>query len=526
MRVVTVAQMREIEARAEQEYGLTGTKLMEVAGRNVAEAVRARFGGDVTRRETLTLVGPGNNGGDGRVMARYLAQWGARSTLYAWKERRLEVGAQYIPVNDDLAAVREALTHADIVVDALLGIGATRPLDERMRALLRLVAEERERRPEMSLLALDAPTGVNCDTGAVDEGAIRADVTVTLAYPKVGLFVFPGGGYIGELVVGEIGLPAEMEVEAALDLLEAQMLRPLLPARPLDSNKGTYGKVMIVAGSLPYPGSAYLAATAAGRVGAGLVTLAVPPELAPIYAAKLSEATFHLMPPADAAPEERAASLLSAAQGSRAMVVGPGLGQGAATRDFLERLFDGLRALPDAERPRLLVDADGLNNLAQMEGGPSRLPYESVVTPHPGEMTRLRGGERVSGGGADRMEVAREAARAWGVVALLKGAATVIAAPDSGLRINWPGNPALATAGTGDALSGTIGGLLAQGMRPFDAASAGVFLHAQAGRLVSERVGDAGLLAGDLLDQLPVALRQVKQRRPSAQAMMTPARPV
>lgn len=510
MKVVTVDEMREIERRAEAEYGLSSPMLMEHAGRSVAERLRSYLDGDVTNRDVLVLVGPGNNGGDGRVMARYLADWGAQTTVYAWKERRLEAGARYIPVGDDLAAVREAIARADVVADALLGTGHSRPLDQTMRRLLAQVREEKRRRPHLTVLAVDLPSGLNADTGEVDEGTIAADLTVTLAFPKVGLLLFPGAESVGELFTGDIGLPDEMAIPVELELLEPACVRPLLPKRPLDSNKGTFGKVMVVAGSSLYIGAAYLAAAGAGRAGAGLVTLATTAERAPVYAVKLAEATYHLLPPESAPAEERAAAVLDGLKGYRALVVGPGLGQSDDTRAFLGRLFAGLRAMPEEERPRLLVDADGLNNLSRSERWWELLPAETVITPHPGEMARLRGGERVSGGGADRLEVARRAAREWNLVVVLKGAATLIASPDGGLRVNWPGNPALASAGTGDVLSGCIGGLLAQGLRPFDAAAAGVYLHSRAGHLVSERIGDAGLLAGDLLAEIPVAIRDTK----------------
>ena len=510
MKVVTVDEMREIEQRAEHEYGLTSPILMEHAGRSVAEALRLYVGGDVIGRDVLVLVGPGNNGGDGRVMARYLAEWGARITLYSWKDRRLETDNRYIPVNDDLAAVREAIARAEVVADALLGTGHSRPLDPGMGRLLGFVAAEKQRRPALVILAVDLPSGLNADTGAVDQGAIAADLTVTLACPKVGLLLFPGAELVGELHVGGIGLPSEMPIETDFDLLDAEYLRPLLPRRRLDSNKGTFGKVMVVAGSALYIGAAYLAAGAAARIGAGLVTLATTADRAPFYAMKLAEATYHLLPPEDAGPAAHAQSVLGALAGYRAVVLGPGLGQSDATRAFLERFLEGIVAMDDAERPRLLVDADGLNNLAHLDRWWERLPAHTVITPHPGEMARLRGGERVSSGGPDRIEVVRQAARAWNLSVVLKGATTLIAAPDGRLRANWPGNPALASAGTGDVLSGVIGGLLAQGMDPFDAASAGVYLHSRAGMLVSERVGDAGLLASDLLPELPVALSDVK----------------
>lgn len=510
MKVVTVDEMREVERRADAEYELTSPILMEHAGRSVAECLRLYLDGDVSDRDVLVLVGPGNNGGDGRVMARYLADWGAQVTLYAWKERRLEVGARYVPVNDDLAAVREAISRADVVADALLGTGHSRPLDPTMRQLLALVRDEKRRRPQLAVLAVDLPSGLNADTGAVDEGTIPADLTVTLAFPKVGLLLFPGASYIGELFVGSIGLPDEMAIPVDFEMLDTDFVRPLLPPRPLNSNKGTFGKVMIVAGSSLYIGAPYLAAGAAGRVGAGLVTLATTAERAPVYAMKLPEATYHVLPPETASPDDRAGSVLGGLKGYRAAVIGPGLGQSDDTRTFLERLFAGIKAMPEDEQPRLIVDADGLNNLSHIEHWWERLPARTVITPHPGEMARLRGGEPVSGGGPDRLDVIRQAARDWNLVVVLKGAASLIASPEGHLRVNWPGNPALASAGTGDVLSGCVGGLLAQGLPPFDAATAAVYLHSRAGHLVSERIGDAGLLAGDLLPEIPIAIRDTK----------------
>jgi hydroxyethylthiazole kinase-like uncharacterized protein yjeF len=509
MLVVTVEEMRAIEQRAEQEYELTSPMLMEHAGQSVADLLRARLG-DVRGRIVVVLAGPGNNGGDGRVMAKYLAQWGAHITIYAWKERRLEVGGRYIPVGDDLAAVREAISRADVVADALLGTGTSRPLPESMRALIALVHEEKQRRPALLVLAVDLPTGLNADTGEADPGIVHADVTVTLAFPKTGLFFYPGAASVGELEVGGIGLPAEMEITSDLEMMDAPLMRPLLPPRPVESNKGTFGKVMVLAGSGHFLGAAYLVTAAAARVGAGLVTLATTAERAPLYTSMLPEATYAILPAEDTPPEQRADAFLAALDGYRAVVMGPGLGQAPQTLPFIERVLAGLDALPEAQRPRLLVDADGLNNLARLSEWWRRLPAHTVITPHPGEMTRLLGGQAVSGGGFDRLPITREAARAWNLTLVLKGATTLVGVPDGRTRLHWPGNPALATAGTGDVLSGAIGGLLAQGLAPYDAASLGVYLHARAGFLVSGRLGNAGTLAGDLLPELPLAIKHLR----------------
>ena len=519
MRVVSVDEMRAIEQRAESEHGLDSPTLMEHAGRSVAEALRERMGGDVRGLRVVTLAGPGNNGGDGRVMNQHLTEWGAQVTTWRWRDNMLELAQGEKPVGDDLAGLRATLAEADVVADALLGTGHARPLDPRMRQALGLVTALRERtpapveRPRPFVLAVDLPSGLNADTGAVDEGALAADLTVTLACPKVGLVLFPGAGYLGELVVGSIGLPDAMRFPPGLEMLSMSEARALLPHRPADSNKGTYGKLMVVAGSPQFIGAAALCGAAGARVGAGLVTLATTPERASVYAATLPEVTYLLLPPDQADPQARARALLDGLRGYDALVMGPGLSQAESIQPLLLATLAGLRALPADERPRLLVDADGLNALAKEPEWWKLAPEGTIITPHPGEMARLRGGERVSSGGADRLDVAAQTAKDWNLVVILKGACPLIAAPDGALRVNWSPNPALATAGTGDVLSGMIGGLLAQGCAPWEAASLGVYLHGRAGARVRARLGEAGAIAPDLIPELPLAIRETRAGR-------------
>jgi NAD(P)H-hydrate epimerase len=347
---------------------------------------------------------------------------------------------------------------------------------------------------------------MNADTGEVDPGTIPADMTITLACPKLGFFFFPGREYLGEMYVGDIGLPAELRLHLQTEMLTAAMVKGLLPPRPLQSNKGTFGKVMLLCGSLPYPGSAFLAGSAAGRVGAGLVTLAVTERMLPIYASAFHEATFVLLPEEDAGSLERVNVLMNHLDGYRSLLMGPGLGQSPYIREVILQVLEELRSVLDEKRPHLVVDADGLNNLSALEHWWTLLPAGTVITPHPGEMGRLCGGLKVSGGNIDRLELARNKAKEWQVTLVLKGACTIIAEPDGRTRINWLANPALATAGTGDVLAGMIGGFLAQKMTPFDAASAAVYLHTVAADLVSAEIGHAGLLASDLLPKIPRAM--------------------
>ncbi len=515
MHIVTVEEMRELETQAERQYGLTSSILMNNAGKSAADLFAEHLLPHETLRglKILFLIGPGNNGGDGIVMARHLERAGAVISFYRWKERRLTVQEREIPEAEVKVELEEQIRSASYIIDALLGIGRARPLPDDMRALLARVRRERDQRDSVRLVAIDLPTGINADTGEADAGTIRVDMTITLACPKQGFFFFPARDYIGDLYVGEIGLPPELERHLQTEMITGQQVHALLPERPLNSNKGTFGKVMLFCGSPPYPGSAYLGGSAAGRVGAGLVTLAVTEKMLPVYASSLHEATFVLLPPSEAESYERVRTLTSHLVGYRVLLMGPGLGQSANTREVILQILEHLRAQPEEKRPRLIIDADGLNNLSALEHWWTLLPKDTVITPHPGEMGRLCGGIKVSGGDIERLDLAREKARAWQVHLVLKGACTIIADPQGRTRINWWGNPALATAGTGDVLAGMIAGLLAQGMTPFDAASAGVYLHTAAADLATQTLGlgRAGLLASDLLPLIPRAIANTER---------------
>ncbi len=512
MHIVTVAEMRELETRAEREYGLTSPILMENAGKSAAEILAEHINRprSVPDLEFLILVGPGNNGGDGLVMGRYLEKWGGLVSLYRWKEQQLTNSGKDVPEIDTHEKLEEAIQRASYVLDALLGTGVSRPLPESMRSLLGRVRQEREKRDSLRIVAVDLPTGLNADTGEVDPGTIPSDITITLACPKQGFFFFPGRDYMGKLYVGNIGLPAELEQHLQSEMLTGALVKNILPKRPLDSNKGTFGKVMLLCGSSAYPGSAFLAGSSAGRIGAGLVTLAVTKQMHPIYASAFHEATFVLLPDENAESFERSSALLDHLEGYRSLLIGPGLGQSPSIREVILQVLEQLRAMPDEQRPHLVIDADGLNNLSALERWWTLLPAGTVITPHPGEMGRLCNGLKVSGGNIDRLELARSKAQEWQVTLVLKGACTIIAEPGGHMRINWLANPALATAGTGDVLAGMIAGLLAQNVTPFDAASAAVYLHTAASELVSAEIGHAGLLASDLLPKIPRAMLRLE----------------
>jgi hydroxyethylthiazole kinase-like uncharacterized protein yjeF len=554
LKIVTTGEMRRIE-KAADAGGLTFDQMMDNAGRAVAEAIDEWVGAEDAA--VLVLVGPGNNGGDGLVAARYLAEMGAAVSLYVgkratkgdqnWQEAQARgIPALWLAEDADLQELGAQLAEADVIIDALLGTGVTRPIEGDLKRLLDVVraSVEQRRRPadgrlvapaegfaELSppvVVALDVPSGLNSDDGALDPAALPADLTVTLAAAKRGHILFPGAEAVGQLVVADIGIPPDLCADVGLEMATPAQVANLLPARPAGGHKGTFGWAMVVAGSVNYTGAAALAGTAAARAGAGLVTLALPRTIYPSVAARLSEATFLPLPDDSGALAPGAVKVLAEKLGSyAALLVGPGLSQERPTRGFIEGLFSSSKvahrrqvgfaqqggedtaARESAELPALVVDADGLNLLAKSDGWWQRLPADTVLTPHPGEMARLMGSttQEVQ---ADRLGCAARMAAKWGHVVVLKGAYTVVAAPDGRVTVLPFANPALATAGSGDVLAGAIAGMRAQGLAAFEAALVGGYLHGLAGELARESLGDAGVVAGDLAAMLPLAIRRLK----------------
>jgi hydroxyethylthiazole kinase-like uncharacterized protein yjeF len=523
VKLVTADQMRRID-RLSAKAGVGTDVLMENAGLAVAQESWMAMG-TLEERRILVLAGPGNNGGDGLVAARYLHEWGASVQVYLLKARadddanyrRLaEAGLPLACAEDDtgLARLDAALAEADLVVDALLGTGAARPIGGRLAEVLSRLAAARTRPRPPILLAVDVPTGLNSDTGAVDPLTVAADHTVTLGCSKVGLHAYPGARYAGRVQVVDIGIPPALTSDLPYELMTASGVGALLPERPPDANKGTFGRVLVVAGSENYVGAAHLAAAGAYRVGAGLVTLACPRSLQPVIASNLTEATYLPLPEEEGGLARRAADhVLRAIGGYDALLVGCGLGQRGATQSFVRALLFSLAGEPPPARPAggpaVVVDADALNALARTPGWWRELKAPAVVTPHPGEMSRLSG-RPIHEIQADRLGCAVDCAGEWGKTVVLKGAHTVVAAADGRAALSPFANPALASGGTGDVLAGALAGFLAQGLSPFEAALCGVYVHAAAGEDARREMGDAGPVAGDLLPLLPRAIKDLR----------------
>jgi NAD(P)H-hydrate epimerase len=572
IKIVTVEQMRVIEAAADAA-GLSYAQMMENAGRAAAARLLTLLE-QVTEPQSARvtiLVGPGNNGGDGLVAGRILAEAGVEQVRFYLLKPRTDDDPNYAAVQQAGLLVANAeddqrfrvlsnmIATSDLVVDALFGIGVSLPLRAEAAKLLRAVhnaLNSVEAEPDSSLyeepaglpltpagrqrpliVALDCPSGLNCDTGAIDKLTLPADETITFIAAKPGLLALPGLESVGRLFVAPIGVPPNLEplAEASHALADVALIRSLLPERPAGSHKGTFGKVLIAGGSVNYTGAPGLAARAAYRVGAGLVTVGAPGPVVSALASQLLEATWLLLPHDMGVLSSDGAAMIHE-QSARydVLVLGPGWNTEKTTRELLLKLLTqpntnqsarrqigfAATATRDAEAsaskdehlPPLIIDADGLTLLSQIDDWPALLPPKTVLTPHPGEMARLTG-LSVEDVQAKRWELAAEKAAEWKVVLVLKGAHTLIAGPDGQVTALPFKTSALATAGTGDVLAGAIAGMMAQGLGPYDAAVVGAYLHGLAGVMVADGYGsERVVMAGDVVDALIDALRSFDER--------------
>jgi len=527
MKLVTVAQMREIEKEADAN-GLPYAEMMENAGRGLAEIVN-EIAFDDEWEEVLGLVGPGNNGGDTLVALTHLVEDGWHARAYVVKRKKkdelvtrfLDAGGEvtFAETDKDLSALGMCFESADVLLDGLLGTGIKLPLKAEISAVLDqslFIMSEMEEPPY--IIAVDCPSGIDCDSGEAALECLPADLTVTMAAVKCGMLKLPAFEFVGDLALVDIGLPDDLAsfYDLKTEVADYELVSGLLPERALDSHKRTFGTALIVAGSINYTGAALLAGTAAYRSGAGLVTMAVPAPLHGVLAGQLPEATWILLPHEMGCIAGNASALTKSLESASALLVGPGLGLEAKTKEFLEGLLTGksnakkqtsqigfvhkeTKEDVSVNLPPMVVDADGLKLLAKISDWHMKLPPLSVLTPHPGEMSVLTGlsKDEIQN---DREAIAAKYAKEWGHVVVLKGAFTVIAAPNGQMTVIPVASPALARAGTGDVLAGLIVGLRAQGLDAYNAAVAGAYIHAEAGLIAAEDLGTtASVLASDIL---------------------------
>lgn len=510
MKLLSAAQMQEMDRTAIEAVGIPGVVLMENAGRGLTDVLLECYA-EQAPGPVVVLAGKGNNGGDGFVVARLLrdAGWQVHTVLLAdpgtvggdaavnlqvWQA----LGGNLVTA-PDLSSLETHLTALPVpalIVDALFGTGLAKPITGHYAAAVDWI-----NRQEAPVVAVDIPSGVDATSGGVPGAAVVADLTVTFALAKSGQVSHPGAAHVGDLAVVDIGIPAEVMAGApdtAL-LVDADEARALLPPRPEAGHKGTFGHLLVVAGSVGKTGAAVMAAESGLRGGAGLVTLACPQQVQPVLASQLIEVmTCPLLDVGGELSLQALDDLLGLASGKQALALGPGLGGGEEVGGLIRRLVQ------DCPLP-MVLDADALTALSgHLDVLQRRAGMATVLTPHPGEMARLLGVE-IAAVQADRLNVARAFAQNHGVVLVLKGARTVTAFPDGRVRINASGHPGMASGGTGDVLTGLIGSLLTQGLSAEAAATLGVFLHGAAADRLYDEFGDAGLLATDLMRELPAA---------------------
>jgi NAD(P)H-hydrate epimerase len=515
MFLVSAREMREFDRLTIEKYGIPGSVLMERAGEGATEAVLQQFP-HVRQAPVLIVAGKGNNGGDGFVIARLLKKQKVQcEVLLTAKKAEVKGDARHnldaflrlrgrvteVTAANQLALVQDKLSRCGLVVDALLGTGLSAPVQGLMAALIDLINTS-----GVPVVAVDIPSGLDADTGKPLGSTVQAELTVTFGYPKLGLLAEPGEAYVGRLVVADIGIAQEAVAAVCprTSLLTGEEVGTLVRTRRNAAHKGDFGHLLVLAGARGKSGAALLCGGAALRMGTGLVSLAGPSSLNGVFSSVLIEAMtipFPERPDGSLCLDE--GTIAQALSGKSAVAFGPGVGVSSDTIGLVRWL------LAHNEKP-MVIDADGLNCIAADVSILDTARTPVVLTPHPGEMARLanRSNAEIQ---SRRLEVARSFAAEHHCYLVLKGAHTVIAAPDGRAWVNTTGNPGMASGGMGDVLTGVIGGLLAQGYPSEEACTLGVFLHGYVGDLAAQEKGEAGILARDLIERLPQGLRALRR---------------
>ena len=514
MKLATPEQMNSIDTHAINNLGIPGIVLMENAALKVVQVAAEMLGG-LDGRDIVLLAGKGNNGGDALAAARHLKNMGALCTVFLLFCRSdvrgdaavnfgiiEKMGLQILELTEDaqLHEFQSIIRAADLVIDGIFGTG--------LKGVVKGIADEVIQRvncSEVPVLSIDIPSGICGKTGKILGCCIDASRTVTFCLPKAGLVVHPGCDHTGKLDVVDIGIPVQSVEQSGIEahIIDQALVSGMLPPRSPECNKGDFGRLLLLTGSTGMTGSGCLCADAALRTGAGLVYLGVPSKLAHIYGSHISEPI--VIPLADEGNERLSLKsmprIIEALENMDVIAAGPGLSVSRDITEIVELLVRECRV-------PLVLDADALNAISLNTAILKDLNTETVITPHPGEMARLAG-MTISEVMEDRVGTATGFAAKWGVITVLKGSRTVVALPDGSYYINVTGNPGMATGGSGDVLTGIIASLAGQGMKPTDAAIAGVYLHGLAGDAAAGRLGQYGMLPRDIVVELPVIMKKV-----------------
>ncbi len=512
MKLVTAEAIREADRKTIEELDFPGIALMENAGMRITEAVISI---DPLPRNIVILAGPGNNGGDGLVTARHLDRLGFRLSVWCTAPAESYKGdaltnlnflekkglyVRYVQGRTQMGLLEEQVKNADLVVDALLGTGTKGTVEGIIAQVIEMVNVS-----GTPVLSVDMPSGIDSDSGIIHGIAMRAWWTVTFAFPKRGLLLFPGADFAGWVTVADIDIPDKVLPFEGVEVVTAPKVKKLLPVRPRDAHKGTFGKTMIVAGSPGMSGAAVLAAESALRGGAGLVYIASAGSICNLIESKMVEGITLELPESKKGivAEEAAGIIMDQIHDCRVLLVGPGLTPGEDTYKLLEIL------IPNCPIP-MIFDAGALTALSMGAELLLKAQAPVIITPHPGEMARLTG-LKINEVEEDRLGLPAKMAKVWKFVVVLKGAPSVVALPDGTTWVNPTGGPVLSTAGTGDILCGLIAGLVSQGLSVEEAAICGTFVHGLAGDLISGE--GLGIKAGDILLRLPQAFSAIAKRR-------------
>ena len=506
MKVVSPSEMKQIDRKAIFDIGIPGCVLMENAGRGTVQIIKDKFK-ELRNLNVAIVCGRGNNGGDGFVIARWLKNQGAEPHVFLIGNKEDVKGDAktnldiIVKMGFNIKEIKESkdipkFDEFNLIVDAIFGTGFKGSVEGIPKEVIDSINNA-----GIPILAVDIPSGLDASTGNIEGSCIKANYTCTMALPKRGLLLYPGREYVGELHVIDIGVPKELYEGIDLELLESTEMKLLLPKRPPDGHKGSFGRIFMLAGSVGMTGAACLSSLAALKMGAGLVFLGVPESLNSILEEKLTEVITKPLPETEAKTLGMAAfePICDELNRTDVLVMGPGLGKHEETAKLIKKILAKI-TIPT------IIDADGINNLTLNDLKAIKKPI--MITPHPGELSRLIG-KSVGEIQRDRVEVAKSTAKELNLPVVLKGASTIIAVPDAKTYINPTGCSGLATAGSGDVLTGIIAGLLAQGLSLADAARLGVYIHGLAGDMVADKKTEYGMIASDVLEAIPEATQSL-----------------